>query len=186
MPIRGPSGIKTVSHAMGRPEAEALRPIYRKGFPGKKSLRAEIAYAPERFDINSSSSASFGDNSFSSLVLKSLNSSSSNSTIMMQPQQHTRPYSSNSSGRKGGGGGAGGQGTLPHTTTKAMPIIASTSNATIATATTAVLPTPENTASVRGNAVSAAAAVAAAGGGVAGGGIAVVGHHTEKSLPKIV
>ena len=109
MPVRGVSGIKTVSHAIGRPEAEALRPIYRKGFPGKKSMRAEIAYAPERFDLA-------GDNS---LVLKSLNG-----TIV----QRTRPYSSNASNRKG---------SQPSSTTKAP--IASMSLSTSNIASSAVV-----------------------------------------------
>lgn len=33
----------SIRHAQGRPESEQLRPIYRKGFPGKKSARAEVS-----------------------------------------------------------------------------------------------------------------------------------------------
>ena len=110
IPVRGVSGIKTVSHAIGRPEAEALRPIYRKGFPGKKSMRAEIAYAPERFDLT-------GDNS---LVLKSLNG-----TIV----QRTRPYSSNASNRKGN---------QPSSTTKAPVANMSLSMSNITNSTSVV------------------------------------------------
>eukprot|EP01038_Epipyxis_sp_PR26KG_P009421 gene9421-12694_t len=45
--------VRNVRHAQGNLDAQQnLRPIYRKGFPAKKSLRAETAYAPERFDIN--------------------------------------------------------------------------------------------------------------------------------------
>ncbi len=43
-PIRETSALKVVRQAQqGRPEAEELRPIYRKGFPAaKKSIRAEV------------------------------------------------------------------------------------------------------------------------------------------------
>jgi hypothetical protein len=34
--------LKTVSHNQGRPDSETILPIYRKGFPGKKSLKAEV------------------------------------------------------------------------------------------------------------------------------------------------
>jgi hypothetical protein len=42
---------KAVRRAQGNDDGTLLRPILRKGFPGKKSLRAETVYAPERFDL---------------------------------------------------------------------------------------------------------------------------------------
>lgn len=42
---------KAVRRAQGNEDGTLLRPILRKGFPGKKSMRAEAVYAPERFDL---------------------------------------------------------------------------------------------------------------------------------------
>lgn len=42
VPKRETSAMKVVRSSLGRPEAEEQRPIYRKGFPGKKSMRAEV------------------------------------------------------------------------------------------------------------------------------------------------
>jgi len=172
MPIRNLSGIKTVSHAMGRPEAEALRPIYRKGFPGKKSLRAEIAYAPERLMYDLS-----GD---SSLVLKSLNST-------MQP----RPYSSNSSGKK--------VSTQSNTTKTTTPVV-STSNSTsnmMGNVSTENITSMGSSAvnAVGGGTASGVSVIAASHNTGAGSsiGVSIVlgGHHAHavsntESLPKIV
>lgn len=41
-PRRESSALHAIRHAQGRPESEQLRPIYRKGFPGKKSAKAEV------------------------------------------------------------------------------------------------------------------------------------------------
>lgn len=37
--------------SQGPSQGQEALPMFRKGFPGKKSLRAETAYAPERFDL---------------------------------------------------------------------------------------------------------------------------------------
>ena len=43
--------VKAVRQLQGNDTNAQLRPIRRTGFAGKKSLRAEVAYAPERYDI---------------------------------------------------------------------------------------------------------------------------------------
>ena len=77
--------MKTVRYGQGRPEAEELRSIYRKGLPGKKSLRAEVMYAPERYDLSTIDTTN--------LILKnnsiSLNQRRPNSSINDQdPKKH--------------------------------------------------------------------------------------------------
>ena len=62
-PVRLSSTAKTIRHAQGKEEVAMLRPIYRKGMPGKSSERARASagksWAPERFgaDLNLSPNA---------------------------------------------------------------------------------------------------------------------------------
>lgn len=47
----GGGGGSIVRPNVSASDAETLRPLYRKGFPAKKSMKAEMTYAPERFDL---------------------------------------------------------------------------------------------------------------------------------------
>uniref|UniRef100_A0A7S3HMB2 Uncharacterized protein n=1 Tax=Spumella elongata TaxID=89044 RepID=A0A7S3HMB2_9STRA len=84
-PMRETSAAKVIRGSQGRPEAEEQRPIYRKGFPGKKSMRAETAYAHERFDL-----------ALPNNILLANKISHPSLTSLSDPQGHpqTRPYSS--------------------------------------------------------------------------------------------